>query len=216
MFFSKIVFNYKNNEVVDAYDNCQKMHTLIMTAFPKEKNSVSPRSKYGVIYRIIEKQSILMAYVYSKVIPNWKPLMESEILMSAETKNINEFISGIKNGDVYKFQLSVFISKRPKNKETGESSPNAIQITSKQGRLDWLERVSKNNGFKIIHSEEIEKKIVRGIKNRTQNRFTLTTISGVLTVTDAESFIYAYTEGIGRCKAYGAGMLLLSKLEHNN
>lgn len=212
MFFSKIIFEYKNESVVSAYNSCQEMHSLIMKAFPKERNSESPRNKYGVIYRLVEKPSFLMAYVYSKVTPNWSSLMEAGVLMSAEVKNVNEFISEIRNNEVFKFQLSVFMSKRPKDQETGKSYSNAISLTSAESKRNWIERASQNNGFEVIGiSEEIEVKKVFGIKHQPKNGFTLTTISGILKVCNSKDFIKAYTEGMGRGKAYGAGMMLLSK-----
>ena len=212
MFFSKIDLNYRNRAVAKAYSNCQEMHSLIMSAFPKEANSKSPRNKYGVIYKIVETQSTLMAYVYSKISPNWNRLMEKGVLSSYEVKNIDGFISGIKNNDVFKFQLSVFMSKRPKDKETGKSFVDAVPLTSVESKMAWLERAAENNGFEIVdHVSEIETKKIFGIKNQPKKGFILTTISGCLLLKDAEKFVEAYSGGIGRCKAYGAGMMLLSR-----
>ena len=65
-----------------------------------------------------------------------------------------------------------------------------------------------NQDFSIVQSQWMQF-TKRQEKNRVS--FISVTYEGILTVTDKDAFIKALTEGIGREKAYGMGMLTIIK-----
>ena len=52
-------------------------------------------------------------------------------------------------------------------------------------------------------------------KKQQKSRLLAVTYEGVLTVTDTELFCKALTEGIGRGKAYGMGLLTVARVASN-
>jgi CRISPR system Cascade subunit CasE len=85
----------------------------------------------------------------------------------------------------------------------------------------WLEKRALNNGF-VFRSEEESfsvdayqplKLYSTSVKKRDEDiKFSRVDFSGVLTVTDPESFQKALMKGIGPAKAFGCGLLLVRPL----
>ena len=85
---------------------------------------------------------------------------------------------------------------------------------------EWLQTRAVHNGFSlneedftVVHSQW---NIFR--KNHSQDakvRLLAVTYEGILTVTDTELFCKALTEGIGRGKAYGMGLLTVARVASN-
>lgn len=80
-------------------------------------------------------------------------------------------------------------------------------MASKESRKKWL--LCKNENVSVVQSQWMQ-----FTKKEAGNRisFISVTYEGILTVTDKELFVKALTEGIGREKAYGMGMLTVMRL----
>ena len=79
--------------------------------------------------------------------------------------------------------------------------------------MQWLAARAEKHGFTLIPEEYLVTEIKwyafrKGGKN--QVRMLAVTYEGLLTVTDAELFRQTLTQGIGREKAYGMGMLTVT------
>ena len=81
---------------------------------------------------------------------------------------------------------------------------------------DWLQKKAEKNGF-CVNDENVsvvQSQWMQFTKREAGNRisFISVTYEGILTVSDKEMFVKALTEGIGREKAYGMGMLTVMRL----
>lgn len=95
----------------------------------------------------------------------------------------------------------------------GTGRGKVMSHVSAHYQIQWLEKKAAANGFrldgdsvKIVHTDW-----KRFRKEKSESPVTLksVTFEGVLTVTDPELFRKALTEGIGRGKAYGMGLLTI-------
>ncbi len=91
-------------------------------------------------------------------------------------------------------------------------------ITDRQGQEGWLDRHASHGGFAVDNVRfDGSTTLVSPDKDRTTGRgtgrfaMTLTTIYGRLTVTDPDVFATTLVAGVGRGRAYGAGLLLLRR-----
>ena len=85
---------------------------------------------------------------------------------------------------------------------------------------EWLQTRAAHNGFSlneedftVVHSQWHI--FCKNSSQEAQVRLLAVTYEGVLTVTDTELFCKALTEGIGRGKAYGMGLLTVARVASN-
>lgn len=79
-----------------------------------------------------------------------------------------------------------------------------------RARLDWLGAQGARNGFRV-DDVEVSSDIVKIERGDGVSSLVLVRFQGVLTVTDPEAMSRVLVNGIGRGKAFGAGLVLLSK-----
>jgi CRISPR-associated protein Cas6/Cse3/CasE subtype I-E len=78
--------------------------------------------------------------------------------------------------------------------------------------LAWLGRKAEQNGFRVLHADEVQEDKLSAVHPTEQGgRLYLDAYryTGVLQITEEESFRTAVQRGIGPSLAYGLGMLLL-------
>lgn len=92
-----------------------------------------------------------------------------------------------------------------------------IGIYKETEQIEWLHRKGNQSGFQIINLQ-LDKGNKEKIKKKTDGKIIheldlfYVTFSGILRVTDSESFKRAYSQGIGSGKAFGCGLLLLANI----
>lgn len=154
-----------------------------------------------------------------------------------ETKQYDTLLDRIENGSTWQFRLTAnptISSSKDRNKKTDlnsekletEKESSQEPMEKKRGTVyahnveryqrEWLAKKAERNGF---HVEDNNLAIVQSqwmqfTKQQEKNRvsFISVTYEGILTVTDRDAFIKALTEGIGREKAYGMGMLTVMRV----
>ncbi len=131
-----------------------------------------------------------------------------------DTKNYEPLLARATEGTVWQFRLTANPTKSCSQKGNPANSRGRVHahITTEY-QEEWLLKRAKKHGF-LLQQEDFrvvgaEWKVFR--KGSEGNRVTLlaVTYEGVLTVSDEALFRSALTEGIGRGKAYGMGMLTI-------
>lgn len=157
-------------------------HKLIMWGFPATDDP-SPRQKWGVLHRV-DGRFIL---VQSKIEPVWPALLDTQVKPYELT---------LESDRRYRFRLAI----------------NPV-IQSKQGRspidpITWLRAKDLGAEFevcKVTQSDIVERSWRAGRARRVP--LAVATLDGYLTCTDPDRLQEAITDGIGRARAYGCGLL---------
>lgn len=150
-----------------------------------------------------------------------------------------EFLGSLDSGQVFHFRFtgnSVHYAKRP---GVPGSYFRAPHITVPQ-KVKWLGRLAERNGFRMLSEPSVDSVTETFVKNETQPapteratrdrrnlprptpatspepgkvRVTLakSTFEGTLTVTDPDALRRALVSGMGKAKAYGCGLMTLSR-----
>lgn len=204
MFLSKLTFNLRSAEVVNALNNCQDMHINIMQGFDLagEQGKEGVRAKNDILYRIIEGKKGIIAYVQSNIKPDWDKAIRSGIV-AFDVKDITLLQESFIKGSIYRFNIECSPYIYIENKKRF--------IKDKQKREEWLQKVGAREGFEILAYNEQQTKSVVGIQRDKGSGFGCVIVEGVLRVTDKDKFKEAHKRGIGPRKAYGLGLLLLAK-----
>lgn len=136
------------------------------------------------------------------------------------TRKYDSFLSDIASGQCWQFRIKANPVRQKAQRERGRGRIYAHVTTEQQ--KEWLMSRAEANGF-ALSSDAFDvidtrwyrfgrQDTHRGGKNAVTMR--TATFEGVLTVTDAEHFRQALTQGIGREKAYGCGLLTIMRAGH--
>ena len=134
---------------------------------------------------------------------------------SFESKMYDVLLERITNGSRWHFRLKANPTIQKYDEKKGRGKVLAHITTEYQG--EWLKKQAEKNGFSLNNEEWL----VTGSrwyvfkKNRNKPakvKMLAATYEGILTVTDADAFRTALVKGIGREKAFGMGMLTVTKV----
>jgi CRISPR system Cascade subunit CasE len=127
-----------------------------------------------------------------------------------ESKDYTKLLNRIENGGVWQFRLTANPTKCCRSECEKRRKIKAYVETDLQKQ--WLIKRSVKNGFSVKENEfDVTKsywqRFYKGSERKKPLTILTVTYEGILTVTDADLFCKALTEGIGREKAFGMGML---------
>lgn len=131
--------------------------------------------------------------------------------MNLETKEVPDtFLSGV----TYRFQVTVNPTRR--NNKTRKLEP----VRGREAVLEWFaERAKSSWGFEVMerHSQVDKIEVIR-FEHSGKGRVTIAQaqIRGCLNVLDQERFRRSVSQGIGRARSFGCGLLQLVPTTHHN
>lgn len=131
-----------------------------------------------------------------------------------EIKPYDGLLSRINTGDLYRFRLTANPTRSVPNKEK-EKRGKVLACITTEHQKNWLIDRSAKNGFSVTDDsfDVVQSRWLRFFKKESRTVSLLSvTYEGVLEVTDADLFRTALTNGMGRGKAYGMGMLTVMRV----
>lgn len=190
MYITQIELNLQNHLIFKKLRSLDDYHAYIESAFPAEQ-LLGVRKRH--LWRL-DGQTILLV---SEDDPDKEALGKYG---KVAIKDYSKFINNINIQRPYQFKLVA-------NPLQSDIKDRRIPCHGNRQRLEWLKKQGARYGFTVIQA-----KITGYKENRIRKHgFTVksVTFEGILQVTDIEKFKQALTEGIGREKAYGCGLMTI-------
>ena len=215
MYLSSLSLDLSNPSARQALRNGQDMHRNIMRAFPQAEGAA--RLSSGVLYRIEQESAYSSKYtqlrllVMSSDIPNWEVISPLGFVSNSDPKDISALRHSFEVGRLLHFELVAIPSKKM---NSGSRNSRRRMLRSPEEREAWLRRKGEQNGFSIGWVTEVNQVEVVGKHSRGQEGdFHLrgTRFQGALRIENQEQFTSGFFRGIGSGKAYGFGLLTLSR-----
>ena len=202
MYLSRIDLNISSPAVRQTLRNCQDMHRTLMKAFD------CMREEAGMLYRIIRMDEAIFIYVQSIASPKWERIEKSGYRCT-RMQDISTILEKLKRNTVLRFSLLACPTKKVKG--DGKNSQRVL-LRGTEERLDWLRREGEKHGFVLLEAHEAAKEQKLSGK-KASGEFYLSGVpfEGVLQIINEAAFQDAFKQGIGPEKAYGFGMLMLSR-----
>ncbi len=206
MYLSRIKLDTKKRETMIALTNPQKIHGAIESALGIE------HERLRSLWRIDELRGETYLLVLTKDMPNFSTVSEQFGYNSGivETKDYDKLLNRITTGSRWRFKLTANPTKCHKTPDDDSPRGKITSLISVPYQEEWLCKRAEANGFSLSLEDFLVTKTNNYAfrKNGRQNVYILSvTFEGILTVQDADLFRKALTEGIGRGKAYGNGLL---------
>ena len=204
MYLSRIDLSISSPAVRQALRNCQDMHRTLMKSFD------CARVEAGMLYRVIRTDDAIFIYVQSMARPQWE-CIEKSGYQCTRMQDISAILEKLQRDVVLHFSLLACPSKKVKGE--GKNSQRVL-LRGTEERLEWLKREGEKHGFVLLEAHESAKEYKLSGK-KASGEFFLSGVpfEGVLQITDEAAFRDAFKQGIGPEKAYGFGMLMLSRCQ---
>lgn len=209
MYLSKIVLELRHPSVRQALKDANDMHRNLMAGFKMYDGCLTPRADLNVLYRLMETRDQIYLLVSSTIKPDAEALkLHGYNTDETMIRDLSPLHSVLVDGKYLRFELLASPCKK-----TGiDGSKRRVFLEKQEERLEWLRRKGKNGGFDVTVADEISGRVdVCGRRSGTEIINSAVLFSGVLRITDSETFWQSYTCGIGPGKAYGLGLLTLAR-----
>lgn len=205
MYISRVEVDVKNRKKIKNLSHVAAYHSWVEDSFPKEKKLENRTRKLWRVDTLNNKTYLILV---SQEKPNFSCLEKYGVEGTAESKQYDTFLNSIKNGDRYRFRITLnpVISL---SQGSGNKSLIKPHVTIEYQRKYLIDRSIKN-GFEL---DENEFSIVeRGYENfyksgQKKVRLVKAAYEGILTVKSADLLKDVLTKGMGKKRAYGFGLM---------
>lgn len=204
MYLSRIELDTRRrNTMVKLLASPQVVHAVVENCFTRPAGVAKTRS----LWRIDDLAGKKYLLVLSEEKPDFSHMIGEYCREDAkgESRSYDKLLQSVQEGSTYSFKLVANPVKEMNNKKVG--------LYSVEEQVTWLVRKAEANGFKVdVNTLRVSPvaKVEFG-RHQGEPKVVINKVmyEGILTVTDRDRFIGALTQGIGRAKAYGCGMLTI-------
>ena len=202
MILSRIELDLRQRAVMKALASPNLIHGAIEQSFP------GPRGRR--LWRVDTLGDKTWLLVLSQDKPDFSRLAAQFGAAGWESREYEPLLRRIESGSVWHFRLTAnpTVSKSRVRDERGKVLGHITPTHQKR----WLSNRAEKHGFSLVEEEfdVVQSRWLRFRKGTDGGRpVTLLSVTyeGSLTITDPFLFTQTLTEGIGRGKAYGLGLL---------
>jgi CRISPR system Cascade subunit CasE len=205
MYLSRIEINKQRTETKRALLNLQIMHASVKACFPE--------SKGRILWRADTLGHNLYILIVSQIKPDFTAFVRQygwpESEQTGESRDYKQLLDRIDTDSKWRFRLTA-------NPVYASNGKRCAHIAVDEQRK-WLSDRAERNGFSLqeYSFDVVSRDTVKFSKGDKDDRHKVTlsraTFEGDLTISDIDLFKSALTDGIGRAKAYGCGLLTVAK-----
>mgnify|MGYP004446781663 CR=1 FL=1 len=211
MYLSRIKLNTRMRKTQIALSNLEIIHAVI------EKSLEHSDQKKRCLWRL----DTLNGFLYLMIVSDSKP--DLKVISSqlgypedeGESKNYDSFLDRMSVGQLWRFKITCNPTIARQD-ETGSRQRGKIYpVLKEEEQIKWFLRQADLNGFEtdskyLKLSQKHDYKFRKG-NGKPNVQFLSLTFEGLLKIKDDKLFKDALTNGIGREKAYGQGLLTVMK-----
>lgn len=205
MYLSRVLIDSWNRHKIKDLTHLGAYHNWVESSFPEE---FSKNVRSRKLWRIDVLQGKKYLLLVSDEKPNMEIFEKCGVTGSAQTKLYDMFLNSIDENRIYRFRVTLN-PVRALSQGVGVRGRVVPEITAEQ-QLQFLESRADKLGFELIPDKyQIVERCWEPFIKQGQKKILLSkaTYEGVLKVTDKETFYRTLTEGIGKKKAYGFGLM---------
>lgn len=207
MYLSRVAIDSQNRRKIRDLTHLGAYHNWVESCFPEEYEESVRSRKLWRIDTLRGKKYLLLV---SDKKPDIQNLEQYGIQGSAQTKSYSAFLDSIEVERLYRFRVTLNPVKSL-SQGAGKRGRVVPEITAEQ-QMRFLESRAEKLGFELIPDEyQIVERSWEPFRKQGQKMISLSkiTFEGVLKVINKDIFYHTLTEGIGKKKAYGFGLMTI-------
>lgn len=209
MYLSRVMIDRNDRQKIQDLTHLGAYHNWVEQSFPNDANDPTRPRHLWRVDTLGEHEYLL---VVSENKPDLAALAHYGVAQTAATKNYAPFLAKLAVGQRLQFRLTAnpsYALPSPDGKR-GRVVPHVTVAYQKE----WLQKRAKANGFELPQVDghdafDIVSRDYVLLKRHSSRSVRLSRVSfeGELVITDLVAFIHALTQGIGREKAFGMGLM---------
>lgn len=210
MFLSKVEIDRQNRQKNRNLSHIGAFHHWVEQSFPQEIEENTRTRKLWRIDKLRGKEYLL---VVSSTKPDLSLLEKYGIENSAQTKDYDPFLNMLEEGIKARFRIT--LNPVISIKDSAGKRGRVVPLAAVDKQLKFLYDRAEKNGFSLKEDDfTIVDRGYSEFKKSVQKPIKLSKViyEGILTITNVDLFIKTLTEGIGKKKAYGFGLMTVIPL----
>lgn len=197
MYISKYELNDSNSLIKTCLSDVDKMHKFVWSFFEDTSDFCVSRQGLGILYRVLYRGDKIFLVIQSQMKPNFEIKESQGSQLYCVTDEVMK--SKLQKMEIVNFNILINPTRR-------DDSGKRKYISKVSERYGWLKHQARENGFEILHVDEVETDFVSGFKGQHNITFGVSEMQGTLRIRDFDKFYSCITKGLGREKAYGLGL----------
>ncbi|MFC6180754.1 type I-E CRISPR-associated protein Cas6/Cse3/CasE [Lactiplantibacillus daowaiensis] len=217
MYLSRAEIDVKNRYKTKDLTHLGAYHNWVEQSFPDE---IAAEKRTRHLWRIDVLAGKQYLVVLSEVEPDPKKLAMYAVPGTVITKSYDKFLNQIKTGQLMRFRLTANPTRTVT--QPGKKQGRVVPHITMTQQCQWLIDRAEKSGFNLVDQVDVanpeqtatpafsvvnrdwpmlHRKVGRGV------RLSRVTFEGLLRVSDVATFKQTLTQGIGREKAFGMGLM---------
>lgn len=212
MYLSRVQLDTNNRQKIRHLTHLGAYHDWVERSFPEEFARNERTRKLWRIDYLNGKEYLL---IVSQEKPDIAALCRYGVEGSAATKEYEPFLNHLRNGMKCRFRIVLNpVMADSTGIHQGERGRIKPHVTVKQ-QMKYLKDRAETHGFLLYDEEYIVKERNFAIWRKGKERIRLSRVAyeGILCIENVDVFRRLLTEGMGKKKAYGFGMMTVIPLE---
>lgn len=215
MYISRVEINPRRRDTMSALVSPEILHAAVMASFPSMEKEGNDR----ILWRIDILGPSTYILVQSNIKPDFTHIVEQFGWPESDQKwdivDYERFLSNIKNGDMRRFRIRANPTRSVMQKDGKSTRGKVCQHVTVDQQLQWIVEKSKKCGFSIegpgLNVDISSRDTLKFKKKNTTVSLAAAVFEGTLKIEDAKLFVDTIKSGLGRAKAYGFGMITVSR-----
>lgn len=209
---TRIVPDLRHHQARRDLASAVAMHRRIMQLFPQIAGE-QPRREFGILFRTDDGPTGPYILMQSRVRPDLAKLPTG--YGNAATKSLSPLLNTLRTGMTVHYRITANPVRKPgKTAREFYNVKSVVPLTGAAAEQWWLQH-AEQSGLKVATVQSAPLDAAQGKRNQpgqNEQRIThaRTRFDGTALIQDADLLRRSVTEGIGRGKAYGCGLLSLA------
>ncbi|WP_306361311.1 type I-E CRISPR-associated protein Cas6/Cse3/CasE [Nocardia sp. CC227C] len=224
MYLSRIPLNPARRGTRHFLTSPQITHAAVMSSFPPGTLDRTPGTG-RVLWRIDQHGNDIHLYVVSPAEPDFTHIVEQAgwpTTSAWATRKYAQLLDTLTVGQRWHFRLTAnpVRSAPTSTTPTADRQRGHIAGLNRRQQQEWLRRKAVDAGFRLApcgppeQQEDDVQVLARDSitfrRGSSRVNLSIVTFEGTLIVSDADKLTTALTQGIGRAKGYGCGLMTLA------
>lgn len=207
MYLSRVEIDRNNRRKIRDLTHLGAYHSWVEESFPQE---VSQDLRSRKLWRVDTLYGRDYLLVISETPPDLEKLEKYGVEGSGETRDYSAFLNRLEEGMTVRFRAKLNPVKSLAKEKDGGGRGRVVPLQSIEDQMKYLLDRSEKNGFHLDPNDFTI--VARGTevlryKGKRPVNLMGAEYEGRLTITDLEKFKKVLSQGLGRKKAYGFGMV---------
>ncbi|MGW4646975.1 type I-E CRISPR-associated protein Cas6/Cse3/CasE [Kitasatospora sp. NPDC004289] len=210
LWLTRIVPDQRSRDARRDHTNAVDLHHRLMSLFDDDIPATEPRRHLGVLFRTETTDTGVHILLQSAREPDLDRLPAGYGI--AATKSLTPLLDAMRPGLSVSYRIAANPIRKPGRTTRELYKLSAIVPLHGAAADEWWTRQAEASGLALTALRSTPMDAAQGTRRSDQNRIKHARVlfEGTATITDTDALRTRLTEGIGKGKAYGCGLLSLA------